>query len=44
MLGENWFKGYPGVGMLANKIGLVGAHPENAQRLLPGLQAAYKSL
>jgi 1-acyl-sn-glycerol-3-phosphate acyltransferase len=34
MLGENWFKGYPGVGMLANKIGLVGAHPENAQRLL----------
>jgi 1-acyl-sn-glycerol-3-phosphate acyltransferase len=34
MLGENWFKGYPGVGLLANKIGLVGAHPENAQRLL----------
>jgi 1-acyl-sn-glycerol-3-phosphate acyltransferase len=34
MLGEDWFKGYPGVGMLANKIGLVGAHPENAQRLL----------
>ena len=34
MLGENWFKGYPGVGMLANKIGLVGAHPDNAQRLL----------
>jgi 1-acyl-sn-glycerol-3-phosphate acyltransferase len=34
MLGENWFKGYPGVGMLANKIGLVGAHPANAQRLL----------
>jgi 1-acyl-sn-glycerol-3-phosphate acyltransferase len=34
MMGENWFKGYPGVGMLANKIGLVGAHPENAQRLL----------
>ena len=24
----------PGVGMLANKIGLVGANPENAQRLL----------
>jgi 1-acyl-sn-glycerol-3-phosphate acyltransferase len=34
MLGENWFKGYPGVGMLANKMGLVGAHPANAQRLL----------
>jgi 1-acyl-sn-glycerol-3-phosphate acyltransferase len=34
MLGENWFKGYPGVGLLANKIGLVGAHPQNAQRLL----------
>jgi 1-acyl-sn-glycerol-3-phosphate acyltransferase len=34
MLGENWFKGYPGVGLLANKIGLVGAHPANAQRLL----------
>jgi 1-acyl-sn-glycerol-3-phosphate acyltransferase len=34
MLGENWFKGYPGVGMLANKIGLVGAHPANAGRLL----------
>jgi 1-acyl-sn-glycerol-3-phosphate acyltransferase len=34
MLGEHWFKGYPGVGMLANKIGLVGAHPANAQRLL----------
>jgi 1-acyl-sn-glycerol-3-phosphate acyltransferase len=34
MLGEDWFKGYPGVGLLANKIGLVGAHPENAQRLL----------
>jgi 1-acyl-sn-glycerol-3-phosphate acyltransferase len=34
MLGENWFKGYPGIGMLANKIGLVGAHPANAQRLL----------
>ena len=34
MLGENWFKGYPGVGMLANKIGLVSAHPANAQRLL----------
>jgi 1-acyl-sn-glycerol-3-phosphate acyltransferase len=34
MLGENWFKGYPGVGMLANKIGLVSAHPANAHRLL----------
>ncbi|HEX2231938.1 MAG TPA: lysophospholipid acyltransferase family protein [Thermoleophilaceae bacterium] len=34
MLGEHWFKGYPGVGLLANKIGLVSAHPENAQRLL----------
>jgi 1-acyl-sn-glycerol-3-phosphate acyltransferase len=34
MLGENWFKGYPGVGLLSNKIGLVGAHPANAQRLL----------
>ncbi len=34
MLGENWFKGYPGVGMLANKMGLVPAHPANAQRLL----------
>jgi 1-acyl-sn-glycerol-3-phosphate acyltransferase len=34
MLGEHWFKGYPGVGMVANKIGLVAAHPANAQRLL----------
>ncbi|MGI8461105.1 MAG: lysophospholipid acyltransferase family protein [Solirubrobacterales bacterium] len=34
MLGEHWFKGYPGVGMVANKIGLVPAHPANAQRLL----------
>jgi 1-acyl-sn-glycerol-3-phosphate acyltransferase len=34
MLGEHWFKGYPGVGMLANKMGLVAAHPANAQRLL----------
>jgi 1-acyl-sn-glycerol-3-phosphate acyltransferase len=34
MLGENWFKGYPGAGMLTNKLGLVGAHPSNAQRLL----------
>jgi 1-acyl-sn-glycerol-3-phosphate acyltransferase len=34
MLGEHWFKGYPFVGMLANKVGLVAAHPANAQRLL----------
>ena len=34
MLGEHWFKGYPGVGMLANKIGLVAASSANAQRLL----------
>jgi 1-acyl-sn-glycerol-3-phosphate acyltransferase len=34
MLGEHWFKGYPGVGMLASKVGLVPAHPANAQRLL----------
>jgi 1-acyl-sn-glycerol-3-phosphate acyltransferase len=34
MLGEHWFKGYPGIGMLANKIGIVAAHPANAQRLL----------
>jgi 1-acyl-sn-glycerol-3-phosphate acyltransferase len=34
MLGEHWFKGYPGVGMLVSKIGLVPAHPANAQRLL----------
>jgi 1-acyl-sn-glycerol-3-phosphate acyltransferase len=34
MLGEHWFKGYPGVGLLANKMGLVPAHPANAQRLL----------
>jgi 1-acyl-sn-glycerol-3-phosphate acyltransferase len=34
MLGEHWFKGYPLVGMVANKIGLVAAHPANAQRLL----------
>ena len=34
MLGENWFKGYPGAGLLTNKIGLVAAHPANAQRLL----------
>jgi 1-acyl-sn-glycerol-3-phosphate acyltransferase len=34
MLGEHWFKGYPGIGMLTNKLGLVAAHRENAQRLL----------
>ena len=34
MLGEHWFKGYPGIGMLANKMGLVAAHPANAHRLL----------
>jgi 1-acyl-sn-glycerol-3-phosphate acyltransferase len=34
MLGEHWFKGYPGVSMLVGKIGLVPAHPANAQRLL----------
>jgi 1-acyl-sn-glycerol-3-phosphate acyltransferase len=34
MLAEHWFKGYPGIGMLTNKIGLVAAHPANAQRLL----------
>ena len=34
MLGEHWFKGYPGVSMLVGKMGLVPAHPANAQRLL----------
>ncbi len=34
MLGEHWFKGYPGVGMVTNKLGLVAAHTANAQRLL----------
>lgn len=34
MLGEHWFKGYPGVSMIVNKMGLVPAHRENAQRLL----------
>ena len=34
MLGENWFKGYPGVGMLAEQDRPGGAHPANAQRLL----------
>ena len=34
MLAEHWFKGYPGVGLLTNKIGVVPAHTANAQRLL----------
>jgi 1-acyl-sn-glycerol-3-phosphate acyltransferase len=34
MLGEHWFKGYPGVSLFTNKMGLVPAHPANAQRLL----------
>jgi 1-acyl-sn-glycerol-3-phosphate acyltransferase len=34
MLAEHWFKGYPAVGMLANKMGAIPAHRENAQRLL----------
>jgi 1-acyl-sn-glycerol-3-phosphate acyltransferase len=34
MLAEHWFKGYPGVGLLTNKMGVVPAHPANAQRLL----------
>jgi 1-acyl-sn-glycerol-3-phosphate acyltransferase len=34
LLGENWFKGFPGLGMMTNKLGMVSAHRENAQRLL----------
>lgn len=34
MLGEHWLKGFPAVGMFANKLGVVPAHPANAQRLL----------
>jgi 1-acyl-sn-glycerol-3-phosphate acyltransferase len=34
VLAEHWFKGYPGVGLLTNKIGIVPGHPANAQRLL----------
>ncbi len=34
MFGEDWFKGYPGVSMLVNKLGLVPAQRDNAQRLL----------
>jgi 1-acyl-sn-glycerol-3-phosphate acyltransferase len=31
---EHFFKGYPGLAMLVNKIGGVPAHPANVQRLL----------
>lgn len=34
MLAEHWFKGYPGVSLFTNKMGVVPAHPANAQRLL----------
>jgi 1-acyl-sn-glycerol-3-phosphate acyltransferase len=34
MLVEHWFKSYPGVSTLAARMGLVPAHPDNAQRLL----------
>ncbi len=34
MLGEHWFKGFPGLGAFAAKMGVVPAHPANAQRLL----------
>ena len=34
MLVEHWFKGYPGISTLAARMGLVPAHPDNAQRLL----------
>jgi len=34
MLGEHWFKGFPMVSALVNKIGVIPAHPANAQRLL----------
>jgi 1-acyl-sn-glycerol-3-phosphate acyltransferase len=34
MLGEHWLKGLPALGMVANKLGVVPAHPANAQRLL----------
>lgn len=34
MLGEHWFKGFPLVSALVNKIGVIPAHPANAQRLL----------
>ena len=31
---EHFFKGYPGLAMLVNKLGGVPAHPANVQRLL----------
>jgi 1-acyl-sn-glycerol-3-phosphate acyltransferase len=31
---EHFFKGYPGLGMLVNKLGGVPAHPANVHRLL----------
>jgi len=34
VLAEHWFKGYPGIGMLTNKMGIVPAHTSNASRLL----------
>jgi 1-acyl-sn-glycerol-3-phosphate acyltransferase len=34
MLGEHWFKGYPLVSAFVNKVGVIPAHPANAQRLL----------
>jgi 1-acyl-sn-glycerol-3-phosphate acyltransferase len=34
MLGEHWFKGFPLVSALVNKMGVIPAHPANAQRLL----------
>ena len=34
VLAEHWFKGYPGIGMLTNKMGIVPAHTANASRLL----------
>jgi 1-acyl-sn-glycerol-3-phosphate acyltransferase len=34
MLGDHWFQGFPAVGALASRMGVVGAHPGNAQRLL----------
>jgi len=34
MLGEHWLKGFPMVSALVNKMGVIPAHPANAQRLL----------
>jgi 1-acyl-sn-glycerol-3-phosphate acyltransferase len=34
MLGDHRFKGLPAFSALASKLGVVGAHPANAQRLL----------